>query len=169
LQGHDEKPVLLHVLGPGDVFGELALVDEHGTRSASVRALTPGSVRKLERGVFNELRATEPDLDQFLIAIFVGQVRRLSARVNEGASCSATQLVRRRLIALVETFGGANGVEVPLTNVQLAQLAGVSLPVVERVVKAEKAAGTIAKSGKGLTVVELPLLRARAESPEPVT
>jgi len=49
-------------LGPGAVIGERALLAEHGTRSARVRATTDVRAVAVERQVFEQLCADDPEL-----------------------------------------------------------------------------------------------------------
>lgn len=49
-------------LGPGEFFGELALLDEGATHSARVRAATPLKCLAIGRSDFDDLLASEPRL-----------------------------------------------------------------------------------------------------------
>ena len=59
--GPDGREVPLHVLGPGDGFGEVALVED-APRSATVRASTPLEAWRLDRSVFLALLRVHPSL-----------------------------------------------------------------------------------------------------------
>jgi ABC-type bacteriocin/lantibiotic exporter with double-glycine peptidase domain/CRP-like cAMP-binding protein len=59
--GADGLEVPLGILGPGDAFGEVALV-EQAPRSASVRASTPLEAWRLDRSVFVALLTLHPTL-----------------------------------------------------------------------------------------------------------
>ncbi len=59
-------------LGPGDFFGELALLDG-GPRTASVVADSRVTAVRLSRGAFQKLLKSEPDI---AVAIMVGLARR---------------------------------------------------------------------------------------------
>ena len=64
------ETALLAVRGPGDAFGELALVSGGETlRSATVSALEPGETRSVFRDDFARLRREHPDVDAVLTAI----------------------------------------------------------------------------------------------------
>ena len=58
----------LLVMGPGDFFGELAVVAP-GPRSATVVALDPVETLALHREVFDDLRQTHPAVDRVLIEV----------------------------------------------------------------------------------------------------
>jgi CRP-like cAMP-binding protein len=60
-RGQDGEEVVLNRLLAGDSFGEMALI-QHGRRSATVRAIGGLDVFKLERGAFQTLLASHPEI-----------------------------------------------------------------------------------------------------------
>ncbi len=76
----DGKSFELARLGPGDFFGELALVDE-GPRSADVEALEGCTLVKISQGVIRALAGVYPSA-AFKLLIAVGRV--LVARMRKG-------------------------------------------------------------------------------------
>jgi CRP/FNR family transcriptional regulator, cyclic AMP receptor protein len=141
---------ILAVLGPGDMFGELALLgDDEARRSATVAALEAGETRSVHRMDFERLRREHPETSAVLIAILSGQVRRLSRHLLEALYVSADKRVLRRLVEVAELYD--NGV-VPLTQEDLAGLAGTSRATVNRVLRDEESRGTV-KLGRGRTSV----------------
>jgi CRP-like cAMP-binding protein len=142
---------ILQVLGPGDMFGELALLGEgEARRSATVAALEPGETRSVHRVDFERLRREHPATSDVLIAILAGQVRRLSAHLVEALYVPADKRVRRRLVDAVAVYDG-DGL-VPLTQEDLAGLAGTSRATVNRVLREEEERGTL-ELGRGRTRV----------------
>jgi CRP/FNR family transcriptional regulator, cyclic AMP receptor protein len=141
---------ILAVLGPGDMFGELALLgdDEH-RRSATVAALEAGETRSVHRMDFERLRREHPETSAVLIAILSGQVRRLSRHLLEALYVSADKRVLRRLVEVAQLYDDA---VVPLTQEDLAGLAGTSRATVNRVLRDEESRGTV-KLGRGRTSV----------------
>ena len=65
-------------LGPGDFFGEMALLDGR-PRSASVVALTPIVTIRLTRARFNKVVESEPTLARAIMAELAARVRRLES------------------------------------------------------------------------------------------
>jgi HlyB family type I secretion system ABC transporter len=59
--GEHDQEVPLNRLGPGDGFGELALI-EGGSRSATVRASSEVHALRLDRSVFSALERTNPEI-----------------------------------------------------------------------------------------------------------
>src|SRR6516164_7704853 len=120
------EDALLAIRGPGAFFGELALVSG-GARSATVQALEPAETLAVYRDDFDELRRRYPQVDQVLVLLLAEELRRMDELLSEAFYVSAERRVLRRLLDVSEAYGGAlPGVAVPLTQEQLAALAGTS-------------------------------------------
>ena len=123
---------MLAVRGPGDAFGELALVSgDAAERSATVAALEPSETRAVLQEDFAQLRRDHPQVDAVLAAILAERVRRLSEEVTEAYYLSAEARVLRRLADLAELYGGV----VSLPQEAVAELAGTSRATVNRVLR----------------------------------
>lgn len=145
---------IFSVLGPGEMFGELALLGD-ARRSATVAALDAGETRSVHRIDFERLHSRNPQTSQVLIAILSSQVRRLSGHLVEALYVSADKRVLRRLVEMAAIFADGqaqDGTLVPLTQEDLASLAGTSRATVNRVLREEEARGTL-KLGRGRTTV----------------
>jgi CRP-like cAMP-binding protein len=145
---------ILAVLGPGDMFGELSLLgDAEARRTATVAALEAGETRSVHRLDFERLRATHPESANVLISILAGQVRRLSRHLVEALYVPADKRVLRRLLEVGRLYGDDDGpAVVPLTQEDLAGLAGTSRATVNRVLREEEARGTV-KLGRARTTL----------------
>ena len=64
------------VRGPGDSFGEMALVDDSARRSATVAALEDAETLAVYQAEFHRLRKEHPQVDRVLIAFLAAEVRR---------------------------------------------------------------------------------------------
>jgi CRP-like cAMP-binding protein len=138
----------VRVRGPGAVIGELALLGgpsgSVARRTATVIALEQAETLSLHRDQFMELRTAHPSVDDFLVNVLAEEVSRLSGLLVEALHVPADTRVVRRLLALASLYAvgepSMSGVEVPLTQEDLASLAGTSRATVNRVVgEAEKA------------------------------
>ena len=144
---------MLDLKGPGEVFGELALVSEDSVRSATVRALEPAETYAIDAGDFARVRRRHPAVNEILVALLASDVRRLSERLVEALYVPAERRVLRRLRELAELYGDeATGAVVPLPQEDIAALAGTSRATVNRVLRAEERRGTV-ELGRGRTVV----------------
>jgi len=141
------------VRGPGDVFGELALLSAEATRSATVSALEPGETQSVYVDDLTRLRKKYPGVNEMMLLILSSQLRRTNDLLLEFLYLPAERRVLRRVLDLVEIYADSEGEAViPLTQVHLAGLAGTSRETVNRVLREEVARGTI-ELGRGKVVV----------------
>lgn len=143
---------ILTVVGPGEMFGELALIDT-GRRSATVEALEAAETRSIHRPDFERLRAEHPSVTDVMVAVLAGRVARLSQHLLEALYLPSDKRVRRRLAELARTYAPDGGEAViPLRQEDLAGLAGTSRATVNRVLREEEAKGAVVL-GRGRTTV----------------
>lgn len=80
LAGPPDRAVRVGLFGPGDVFGEMALVEER-PRAATARATTAGRAAAMSREEFEQLLTTDPvGARRYLCSLFE-RLRSLSAQV----------------------------------------------------------------------------------------
>jgi CRP/FNR family transcriptional regulator, cyclic AMP receptor protein len=153
----------LRVLGRGDFFGELALVGGAHARTATVIALEPTETLAIRRDDFDRLRSEQPSVQAFLVEVLGEQVRRLSRQVTEALYVPADDRVLRRLAGLVPLYAtnDAGPVEIPLTQEDLATMAGTSRATVNRVLGEAEREGIIALGRMRVTVLDPASLLAR--------
>lgn len=152
---------LLALRGPGEAFGELALVSGDAHRSATVEALEASETMCVQRSEFDRLRAVNPSVDRVLVKLLAHQLRRMNELVTEAYYEKAERRVLRRLLDLAAVYGRPDAeIEVPITQEQLASLAGASRATVNAVLAAERGRGTITLR-RGATIVHDPQALAR--------
>jgi CRP-like cAMP-binding protein len=146
--------VLLDVLGPGDAFGELALLSD-ARRSATVSALETGETRSVYRDDFARLQRSHPGVKDVLLQLLAEELRRVSERLVEAHYVDAETRVRRRVCELAESYGDGPGPPVvPLTQDDLAAMAGTSRATVNRVLREEEKRGVVALDRGRVTVLD---------------
>jgi CRP/FNR family cyclic AMP-dependent transcriptional regulator len=151
---------LLAIRGPGDFFGEIALVSG-ASRSATVQALEQAETLAVYHADFDDLRRRHPRVDQVLVLMLAQELRRMDELLSESYYVSAERRVLRRLLEVSEAYGGASpGAEIPLTQEQLAALAGTSRATVNAVLSAERERGTLSLR-RGKTTLKDPAALAR--------
>ncbi len=150
--------VLVDVLGPGQSFGELALLLPDSRRSATVEALEAGETRSVFRDDFAALQREHSGVKDVLLRLLAEQLRRSTDRVVEAHYVDAETRVRRRLVDLAGTYG--DGI-VPLNQEDIAAMAGTSRATVNRVLREEASLGSVALARGRTTVVDLTALESR--------
>lgn len=155
------ESALVGIHGPGGAFGELALLEESGTRSATVAALEDAETHAVYRAEFERTRKEFPAVDSVLAALLAEEVRRLSARLLEAYYVDAETRVLHALrdVAALYHAGGATAV-VPLTQEDVASLAGTSRATVNRVLRGEQRRGTL-ELRRGRAIVDVEALARR--------
>ncbi|MSO40689.1 MAG: Crp/Fnr family transcriptional regulator [Solirubrobacterales bacterium] len=155
----DGRAITLASLGPGAIFGELAMLDGE-RRSASVEALEdmellalPGSdVRALIRG--------HAEMAEKLVVALTRRLRDANERISRQSFQTVPSRVAgvlRRLVAEEEGLPGIqDGVTIRMTQADLAQLAGTSRESVSRFLATLERAGVV-KVGRGRVTVLDPL------------
>jgi CRP/FNR family cyclic AMP-dependent transcriptional regulator len=134
----DGDRATLNVLGPGEHVGELALVDRSGPhrRSATVMALEPVETLVLSAPAFYALCDRHPRVQGLLVDLLAHRVRELSSRLLETMYLDLEQRLCRRLLFLAEIYQVGDGqIVLPLTQEQLADLAGGSRPSLNQVLQ----------------------------------
>jgi CRP-like cAMP-binding protein len=140
---HGQRATLA-VIGPGEAFGELALLGPDARRTASIVTLEPTVTHSIQAADFRRLRAERPEVAEVLIALLTAQIRRLSTQLLDALYTPADSRVRKRLLELADAYGPADGdVLVPLRQEDLAELAGTSRATVNRVLREEAERGTV--------------------------
>ena len=157
------ETVTVAILGPGEAFGELALVDAGAARSTTVAAVEAGETFAVNRDDFKKVRDDYPEVNEVLVRLLAARVRRSSDRLLEALFVPAETRVLRRLCELVQLYGqSAPGTLIPLTQEDIAGLAATSRATVNRVLRAEEKRGTV-RLARGKTVVLDPADIARRD------
>ena len=152
------------VLGQGDVVGEMAVLEDGGRRGATALALEPTETLSIDRGQFLELRRQYPAVDRFIIDVLATHVRRVDVQLMEALFVPVDRRVIRRLLALTQVYGHddePDAVDVPLTQDDLASLAGTSRATVNRVLRQAEDAGMVSLSRGRIRVVDRDSLAKR--------
>lgn len=132
------------ILGRGDGFGELALVGDDTHRSATVVALEPSETFSISRTSLAQLRRERPEVNELLVRLLAARIRRTNDLLAEALYVPADTRVVHRIRELAELYGGGEGAHViPLTQEEIATLAGTSRATVNRVLRAEQRAGSL--------------------------
>ncbi len=156
--------VTLAVLGPGESFGEQALVSSDERRTASIVALEAVETRMLRRADFDDLRQTQPAVDRLLIDSLAAQVRRLSAQVLDALYIAADKRVIRRMAELGALWdtGGAT-VVVPVRQEDIASMAGTTRPTANRILMQLQSDGIVTLSRGRTEIHDLAALQRRGK------
>jgi CRP/FNR family cyclic AMP-dependent transcriptional regulator len=154
----DGRAIALATLGPGDFFGELAMLDG-GTRSASVETITDCELLGVPASDIRRVISTHGDIAAKLIVAITRRLRETNERVARQSFQTVPSRVAGVLAQLIaeEISPESPGITVRMTQADLAQLAGTSRESVSRFLAR---AGVVAVGRGRVTVLEPRRLRA---------
>ncbi|MEA2433567.1 MAG: family transcriptional regulator, cyclic receptor protein [Actinomycetota bacterium] len=152
--------MLLTTLGPHEVFGEIALLDDAG-RSASAAALEATTLLTLKRVNLLELIHQNPQLADPVLRSVGETVRRLTERAWDLIFLDLPGRVAKLLLDQAATSGGAR-VELGLTQSDIAGLVGGSRQAVNQVLRHFQQRGYIQMDGQAIVIVKPEDLKRRA-------
>jgi CRP/FNR family cyclic AMP-dependent transcriptional regulator len=153
----DGSTVILAILGPGDIVGEMSLIDSAG-RSASVVTLEDANLLWLDRQAFQYYLQRIPQLNANLVRILSKRVRLANEHIQALAALDVYGRLARQFLAFAEKYGeGAPGeaIRIPLrlTQSDLADLVGASRKRVNQVMVAYKRSGYLSVDAEGYITV----------------
>ena len=158
--------VIVALFGPGDAFGETALVGGPRPRGGTVIALDPCETLSLSRDQFERLRASYPGVNRFLVELLSARVDRLNRQLLEALYVPAERRVLRRLLDLCQMYGGdGQHIVIPVTQETLASLAGTTRPTANQVLGRLAARQLVEVSRGQISVLNLGELHRRASDP----
>ena len=154
----------LAVVGPGDVFGEMALIGENARRSATVEAIEEAETLSVLEADFRRIRTERPSVNDYVIRFLVSEVRIMNERLLEAYYVSAERRVLRRVVELSHLYrrNGEEPVQIPLTQETLAGMAGTSRATVNAVLRDAQSRGLVELARGTVRVVDAVELARRA-------
>ena len=153
LRNEQGKEVILTYQGPGEYFGEMALIDEE-PRSASVMTLEPSKFLVISRNDFMQCLGLNPEVAIHLIKHLSRRLRTLTDNVKSLALLDVYGRLARTLLKLAQPKEGKLVVTERLTHQDIANLVGASREMVTRIMKDLVAGGYINVEGKNITINE---------------
>ena len=160
--GTDGKDVVFRLMRPGEVVGEIALLDGE-PRSATVAAVEAATLVTLHRRDFVPFLEQHPRAAIRLAAVMAERVRRLSERAEDRQTMSLPARLAKRLLALAEEHGArpvvGGPVEIRLSQQDLADLVGTTRESVNKQLRIWEDGGIVGL-GRGRTVLKQPKLLA---------
>lgn len=162
LIGEDGREVILSVLGDGDFFGEMSLIDDE-PRSAHVIAMKDSQLLVLRRDDFQSRLEEQPKIALKLLRVLVQRLRRADEKIGGLVLLDVNGRVAQLLLDLAEESGGPK-ITRRLTHHTIAQMIGSSRETVSRAMRELVERGTIDVSRREITIKHPDALRTMAGS-----
>lgn len=125
----DGRENLLAIMGPSDMFGELAVFDP-GPRTSSATTITEVRAVSMDREAVRAWVADRPEVAEQVLRVLARRLRRTNNNLADLIFIDGPGRVAKQLLVLAQRFGiqddGALRVTHDLTQEEIAQLAGAS-------------------------------------------
>jgi len=162
LVGEDGREVILGVLGVGEHFGELSLIDEQ-PRSAHVIAMEDTSLLVLRSDDFRRRVEASPVVAWALLQELSRRLRRADTKIHGLALLDVPGRIAHLLLDFAHE-GGSDTIEKPLTHQTIAHMIGASRETVSRTMKEFQDNGWIAVERRRISVANREALKRAAQA-----
>ncbi len=155
------QEALLAILGEGDFFGELALLDD-SPRSATAEAVGPTETLTLHRSDFRRFLKDNPDFSMHVLQTMARHIRRLNSQLSDIFFLDLPSRLARTLLHLAEQHGRIvdDGIliELVLTQTDLAEMTGATRVSINKTLGRFRRAGWVKAKGRRFTILDAPAL-----------
>jgi CRP-like cAMP-binding protein len=165
VSGAEGKELTLALMEPGDVFGEIALLDGLA-RTADARAVERTELVVIHRADFLALLEREPKLARPIIEMLCERLRQTNEFVIDAAFLDLRARLAKRLLSLAiahgqETDDGMR-IGLKLSQSEIAQLLGVTREAVNKQLNAWSRDGVLTFESGHVTLMKQDILQALA-------
>jgi CRP-like cAMP-binding protein len=164
LASPDGKEMILALLGQGDIFGELALLDG-APRSADAVAVETSQLQLLQRADFRTFLLGHPDVPFSLLAVLTRLLRHNAEIIEDAAFLDIAARLARVLLQLAETSPDSSEsqpvISSRLTQANLAGLVGATRESVNRWLRFYERQGVIRVEHGRIAILQPEALRKR--------
>ncbi|OBG46109.1 Crp/Fnr family transcriptional regulator [Mycolicibacterium fortuitum] len=161
----DGRDSLITLMGPSDMFGELAIFDP-GPRTSTVTALTEVKAVTMSRSVLRSWIADRPEIAEQLLRVLARRLRRTNDNLSDLIFTDVPGRVAKQLLYLAQRFGSRDGtalrVDHELTQEEIAQLVGSSRETVNKALSDFAQRGWIRVQGRSILIDNAERLAKRA-------
>jgi CRP-like cAMP-binding protein len=160
ITARDGQTITLGGQSVGSWFGEGTLI-RNAPRESDLIALRDSRVAQIPRATFAWLREHQPSFNEFLLLQVNERLHWFMAAVAAHGLLDTDSLVARALVGMVQPLSNPSGAgRLPLSQEELANLAGLSRQTCNRAMTRFKNAGLVRTEYGGIVVLDLPGLTA---------
>jgi CRP/FNR family cyclic AMP-dependent transcriptional regulator len=148
----DGREAILSILGPGEMFGEMGVLDDEA-RSATVVAVTSSTLVAITKTDFKRHLRENFDVALYVMRKLVQRLRSADRRIESLALLDVSGRVVRLLRDFGESAGGEHPMVRKISRQEIAKMVGASREMVSRVLKDLQARGLIEEDDDGRIVL----------------
>ena len=145
------KEVILAILGPGEFFGEMGLIDDE-PRSATVVTIEPCELLSIAKRDFTKCMAENLQMTEAVMRGLVRRLREADRKIGSLALLDVYGRVARLLLDMAENVDGEKVVTKRLPKQDIAKMIGASREMVSRVMKDLQTGGYIEMRGSTIVL-----------------
>ncbi len=161
LVSEDGREVILGILGVGEHFGELSLIDDE-PRSAHVVAMEECTLLVLRREDFKRRVEQEPAVAWSMLLEMSRRLRRADEKIGALVLLDVPGRIAKLLLDAA-TEGDSDYLERPLTHQTIANVIGASRETVSRAMREFVEAGWISTERRRIRITDRAALRQRSQ------
>ena len=151
------KEITLNILYPGDIFGEIALLDGKN-RTAGASATMPTKLLCIQRGEFLKLMRDVPDLTIHLLDMLCDRLRKTNEIVEDTAFLSLGPRLAKRLLNLARYAVQSDPTNpqgiLNISQSELGQMMGVTRESINKYMRNWRNQGWIALRRNQITLLQ---------------
>jgi CRP/FNR family cyclic AMP-dependent transcriptional regulator len=161
LVAEDGREVILGILGVGEHFGELSLIDDQ-PRSAHVVAMEESTLLVLRREDFRRRVEQNPAVAWALLLELSRRLRRADDKIGSLVLLDVPGRIARMILDAA-TEGGSELIDKPLTHQTIAHVIGASRETVSRAMREFVEAGWVSTERRRIRITDRAALEKRSQ------
>jgi CRP/FNR family transcriptional regulator, cyclic AMP receptor protein len=157
------REVVFDVVGPGDVFGELAVLTDQA-RAATATALAPTSLLSIDDRAFTAALGRSPEAMFWIIRLLGRRLARTTDQLTDGLELPAPVRLAKALLELAALHSRpvADGlrIDLALSQRELGGMTGLIRESINKHLGSWREAGWLSQVGRTITLHDVAALRA---------
>jgi CRP/FNR family cyclic AMP-dependent transcriptional regulator len=153
----DGRELVLRLFDPGDLLGEMALLDGGG-RSATAIADAKSVLLVIQKRDFHDLLRRRPQIAIDLLAVLAARLRSTTEQIEDTNFRNLPPRLAKKLLELAESYGeagpGGDGVRIRISQEELGNLVSTSRVSVNQQLKAWEREGLLRTARGTVTLLD---------------
>lgn len=157
------KEILLHIMQPGECFGEIGII-EGSLRAHNAEAREDCELAAMNKKEFNELRKRHPEINEAILQMQCTRLRMVFMFIEDSALRPLRQRLARRLVLMATMMGAQKGeqifIKLTLSQEELGKMLGASRQSINKELSYLEKEGIVEKSRDGICILDPAALNA---------